>query len=361
MRRSDPLIVGGGPAGSAAAITLARSGAKPLIIERQQETGDALCGGFLSWRTLETLGRLGIANPGGHRVTALRLLAGPARAEARLPRAAIGISRRALDTQLLAEAAKAGAKIERGLAVRALDDESGLHLSDGAVLRADSLFLATGKHDLRGVARARAAADPTLGLRLRMAAHPSLTRLVGESIELHLFERGYCGLALQEDGSANLCMAVKKSKLTEAGGQPEALLQTLATDHPALAERLGHADHQAFDAIGAVPYGWQTWETRSGLFRLGDQAAVIPSLAGEGNGIALASGIMAAQAWLADGPEAACAYQSRLARAAHRPVSLATRLWQLAERPTTALWGTRLIALLPFVAARLAAQTRIDT
>ena len=54
------LIVGGGPAGTAAAITLARAGERPLLIERSCETGDALCGGFLSWRTLETLAKLGV-------------------------------------------------------------------------------------------------------------------------------------------------------------------------------------------------------------------------------------------------------------------------------------------------------------
>ncbi len=57
---SRPLIVGGGPAGTAAAIALALGGERPLLLERQREVGDALCGGFLSWRTLEALARLGV-------------------------------------------------------------------------------------------------------------------------------------------------------------------------------------------------------------------------------------------------------------------------------------------------------------
>jgi menaquinone-9 beta-reductase len=78
MRRSHPIIIGAGPAGAAAAIMLARGGAKPLILERQRETGDALCGGFLSWRTLNTLQILGVdpATLGSHAVTRLRLFAG---------------------------------------------------------------------------------------------------------------------------------------------------------------------------------------------------------------------------------------------------------------------------------------------
>ncbi|HKX35436.1 MAG TPA: FAD-dependent monooxygenase, partial [Rhizorhapis sp.] len=62
MCRTDPLIIGGGPAGAAAAIHLLCAGAQPTIIERQKETGDALCGGFLSWRTLQRLERLGFSS-----------------------------------------------------------------------------------------------------------------------------------------------------------------------------------------------------------------------------------------------------------------------------------------------------------
>ena len=60
MRRTPALIVGGGLAGAATAIGLARAGLPHLLVERSRETGDAICGGFLSWRTLETLGGLGI-------------------------------------------------------------------------------------------------------------------------------------------------------------------------------------------------------------------------------------------------------------------------------------------------------------
>ena len=104
------LIVGGGPAGAAAAITLARAGARPLLIERSRETSDAICGGFLSWRTLETLAKLGVEadalNPAP--TARVRLFAGGQRAAAPLPRPARSVSRRKLDKVLLAAAARAG-------------------------------------------------------------------------------------------------------------------------------------------------------------------------------------------------------------------------------------------------------------
>jgi menaquinone-9 beta-reductase len=78
MRFKNPLIIGGGPAGSSAAIMLARGGAKPLILERQAVIGDALCGGFMSWHTLRSLSRLGV-DPGGHPIDRVRVFAGTRR------------------------------------------------------------------------------------------------------------------------------------------------------------------------------------------------------------------------------------------------------------------------------------------
>ncbi len=362
MRLQDPLIIGGGPAGSAAATILARGGAKPFVLERSRETGDALCGGFLSWRTLETLAALGLGKEalGGHSVSELRLFAGKARATAPLPSPAIGLSRHRMDSLLLAQAESSGARIERGVTVRDFEGAARINLADGTVMEAESIFLACGKYDLRGLGRPREDEDITLGLRLKLPPSMALTKLAGGAIELHLFDRGYCGLVLQEDGSGNLCMAVRKSRLGEAGGDPRALFDQLGSESPAFGERIALADSSVIiDAISAIPYGWITSETQTGLFRLGDQAAVIPSLAGEGNGIALASGRIAAETWLSGGAGAALAFQARFARQASRPVGLATRLWHLAEKPALARLGTRLAALAPALAGHLAGQTRI--
>lgn len=341
MRRTPPLIAGGGPAGSAAAIALAMAGERPVIHERQRETGDAICGGFLSWRTLASLARLGVAVP-GHAVDHVRLFAGDATASAPLPGGALGVSRRALDRMMLARADTLGAGIERGVTVKAWS---------GA-----PLFLATGKHELRGLARPRAEGDPTLGLRLRLPPHPGLTRSVGRAIELHLFDRGYAGLVLQEDGSANLCLAARKSRLSEADGDPMNLLRQIGTG--ALGERLGFADwSRPVDAIASVPYGWRATATEPGVWRLGDQAACIPSLAGEGMGIAIASGMAAAQSWARG--EDATTFQRDFARRTRRPVGVAALLWRAAENPRLASLGVRGVDVMPRLAALAARATRI--
>jgi flavin-dependent dehydrogenase len=362
VRRTPALIVGGGPAGAVAALMLARARAPHLLVERTSETGDALCGGFLSWRTLETLEAIGIPRDSLNRddIQRLRVFAGRHIAEARLPKPALAVSRRRLDTILLDHAIDAGGAVERGVAVRGGQGLT-VHLADESAIAADALFLATGKHDLRGLARpVERDGDPALGLRVRLGPCGALDRLVGATIELHLFDRGYAGLARQEDGTVNCCMAVHRSRLSEAGS-PDALLDALAVESPRLGERLALRDGgAAIDAIANVPYGWRARDTAPGLFRLGDQAACIPSLAGEGMGIAIESGLRAATAYLRDGPEAAIGYQQRLTAGLARPFAIAGAIRRAAERPIWATALTGAVRLAPQLARIAAHLTRIN-
>ncbi|WP_380783177.1 NAD(P)/FAD-dependent oxidoreductase [Sphingomonas sp. R86520] len=345
MRRTPALIVGGGLAGAATAIGLARAGLPHLLVERSRETGDAICGGFLSWRTLETLAGLGIdpdtLNP--DRVTRARIFAGNRRADAALPHPAVSVTRHRLDTVLLDHAERLGTPVERGVTVREIDGRT-VRTADGATFAPDALFLASGKHDVRGMARPEDARgpDPTLGIRVRIAPSPPLARSLSGGIELHLFDRGYAGLAMQEDGTANLCLAVHRSRL-QAAGSPAQLLALLGREMPALGEWIALIDGNApIDAIANVPYGWRQRTGVEGVFRLGDQAGVIPSLAGEGMGIALASGVAAANAYAQGGPAAASAWQETFARRLARPIGIASLVRRAAESEHAA-W------LLPFM------------
>lgn len=354
MRRIDTLILGGGPAGSAAAITLARAGQRPLLIERQRETGDALCGGFLSWHSLAMVERLGVEKLRGATIGRVRLLTAGGMAEAPLPRPALGLSRRQLDSALLCHAEALGVRVERGVHAREIDGRT--IRADGQGFAAERLLLATGKHDVRGVGRPRGG-DPMLGLRVRLGPDAALTRMIEGTIELHLFDRGYAGLAPHEADGANLCLAVRKSRLGEAGGA-RALLDAIAREVPPLGDRLAWlAGDAGIDAIGAVPYGWRATGTIDGVYRLGDQCGVIPSLAGEGMGIALASGMAAGDAIMrgVDAP----GYQRAFARRTRRPIAIAGAIMSAAERPLSASVLVRLTRIAPGLATLLARATRV--
>jgi hypothetical protein len=137
----------------------------------------------------------------------------------------------------------------------------------------------------------------------------------------------------------------------------------MRADNAMLAERLDGAQ-ACWDrplAIFSIPYGYvrrngdgagadQPW-------RLGDQAAVIPSFAGDGMSIALHSACLAATHYMRG--ETAAAYQRRMARDVGTAVRAATLLSQLSVHgPGRVLigWGA---SRLPKIMASVAALTRV--
>lgn len=364
MRRAAALIAGGGPAGAAAAILLARGGAMPVVIERNRAAQDVVCGGFVGGDAIALLRRLGVdpAALGARPIRRARLIAGERMIEADLPFVAAGLSRRSLDAALLTQAEAQGAMIERGLAIRRIDPATRrLQLSDETVIGGDALFLATGKHDARGMARPVSPEnDPALGLRIRLEpARPGAAAL-DDIIELHLFRDGYAGLLRLEDGSVNLCLSVAQSRLKAAEGRPARLIEDLAQEAPRLAERFTAATAgSAWSSVARVPYGWRARRGEPGLFRLGDQAAVIASLAGDGIAIALASAARAARCYLHGGAEAAITFQPDFAAQARRPVGLANLLMHWGGTPWIAGPLLSLFARAPGLIRQAAAMTRI--
>ncbi|MET0248647.1 MAG: FAD-dependent monooxygenase [Sphingobium sp.] len=356
-----PLIIGGGPAGAAAAIMLARSGMAPVIVERSCQPADVICGGFLSWNSVALLQRCGV-DPlalGGYPIDRARLFSGRRMAELPLPAGSVGLSRGRLDAALLDGAVQAGAQLRRGVTVRALEDGV-VRYADGTSETPDRLILATGKHDLRGAARTVASHDPAIGLRWRFRLEEGQAWALGSAIELHLFAGGYAGLVMQEEGMANLCLAVRRSAFLAAGRRPAALLRTLSNEAPVLADRLGGGEFDAerAQAIANIPYGWRAGGIAGNTYRVGDQIGVIPSLAGEGVAIALATGMAAADAVVAG--YAPQAYQARCSGRLARPIRSAVMLWTLAERPLLARLALPVLNVAPGLGTALMRMTRVN-
>lgn len=358
MRRAAALIVGGGPAGSAAAIALARAGVRPLLIERSVGDRDVVCGGFLGWDALAALQRLGVdvAALGARPIRRLRLVARRHIVESRLPFAAAGLSRRRLDATLLAQAEQAGATLLRGRAVRAIEGRCA-RLDDDEEMEGEAIFLATGKHELRGAARDIGAKPGAVGLRNSLVASAELQGALAGTIELHGFEGGYAGLLVQEDESVNLCLSISRERMA-AAGSPEAVLAEVAAEAPLLADRISGSIAGEWDAIAGVPYGWRARSTDAGCFRIGDQAAVIASLAGDGIAVALTSGQAAAGAYLAGGAAAAQDYQRAFARRAKAPLAIADLCRRAVERRSSRNL-VMMLARIPGLAAAAARLTRI--
>lgn len=353
---SRAVIIGGGLAGGAAAAELARRGRAPLLFEREARAHDKVCGEFLSVEAGRQLAALGLdtARLGGAPIDRVRFHAGRHQAEARLPFLATGVTRRSLDAALLAHAAVAGAEVRRDTAVRRI--AQGRAVTAAGESDPGPILLATGKHDLRGERRDAAGTITGLIGFKQFFRSPSLARRLSATVEVTAFAGGYAGLQLVENSQLNLCLVIDGERYRELGGSWPALLASLWRE-PGLAPL---ADAEAVLAkplaISAIPYGYLS-PPGSDHWRLGDQAAVIPSFCGDGMAIAVHSGRLAA-AMLAGGATAA-QFQARLRRDVGRQVRLATLLQRIGTAPAGRFALAMGLGAVPALLTELARWTRI--
>jgi flavin-dependent dehydrogenase len=313
----EVLILGGGVAGCAAAIALARKGRSVTLIEREPAPRHKVCGEFLSGEALEDLHALcmDVASLGAVPIDNVRLAAARRAAEAPLPFPAASLTRKALDTALIEAAITAGVRMERGRSVQSLERTSGnlwqATLDDGTTREAPTVFLATGKHDLRGHKRPE---DPHRWVAFKMYFRlaPAQTAELARASELMLYPGCYGGIQPVEDGLANLCCVVQQRYLPRGGHRWQNFLAQMQQDCPHLARRLAGAEPMLDKpiAITHIPYGYLRRTTEDGLYCIGDQAAVIPSFTGDGISIALHTARCAVAACLAAEP--APVFQAKL-------------------------------------------------
>jgi len=325
------LVIGGGLAGAAAATWLARAGKPVRLWERERHATHKICGEFLSWEAQRWLADLGLDLDmlGAVPISRVRLAAAGSVVEGPLGFTAKSVTRHRLDAALLALAEAAGADVRRGVSARALAADGSVSGSHGAIAPA-ALFVATGKHNLRGLIRDGAGTiDHLLGFKAYFRLAPAERAELANHVELILFKGGYAGFQMVERDTANLCFLVPAERYRAADGDFATLVEGLSAEIPLLRKRLQGAV-MLLDkplAISGVPYGFLLANDPSaqpGLWRLGDQAAVIPSFTGDGMSLALHSARLATRAYLlGQSPQA---YLRQLRKDVGRPVRVATFL-----------------------------------
>ena len=135
---------------------------------------------------------------------------------------------------------------------------------------------------------------------------PGQEAALGRRIELFLHPHGYAGLQPIDTGMANLCFVMGLSAFQTVGASFAAALAHLRQLIPTLDERLRGAIPLWMSpaSVAGLPYGYvcRATDCAEGLYRVGDQLAVIPSFTGEGIAIALRTARLAAEAIMAGVP-----------------------------------------------------------
>lgn len=357
----DAVVVGAGPAGSAAATVLARRGRSVLLLEKDVFPRDKVCGEFLSadaLPSLETIGARGtIEGATAERMTrgALHLASGRA-VSFRLPAPALGISRRRLDDLLARFARDAGADVRFGVRVLETEPEREagfrVRFADRDAeheARANAVIGAWGRWDALDRALER-------GFTGRAARFFGWSRdfggrtgsLEGE-VRLYLFPGGYCGLSRVEGGTVNLAGVVSEDAWKRAGGGWPAVVAGARAANPALDRDLAPLEKGPIGFLGTGPvFFTKKPPTERGILMAGDAAGVIDPFSGEGQAAALASGILAAEtaerllAGALSRESCAAAYESAWRRAFGRRFAWSAAFRRLMFHPRAGAFAERL-------------------
>ena len=334
MSRVDAVVVGAGPAGAAAAITLARAGRDVVMVDKARFPRDKICGDGLTTGALRLLEGLGLdpASVPSWQAVEDVVVRGPAGHQVSFPLphgrgTYAAVARRTeLDAALVNRARAAGVTVREG------------HGCTGAAEHADRVVVDVEGPDGPGAIEApyAVAAD---GMWSPVRKHLGLAT-PGYRGEWHAFRQyftsvgpraadlvvwfepdllpGYAWSFPLPDGRANVGFGIQRggkvARIQDMAGIWRELL-----DRPHIREVLGddatpESPHRAWPIPARIDEAVLTG--RRTLF-VGDAAAATDPLTGEGIGQALLTGILAAEAVLGGpGPGTVTATYRRRARSA---------------------------------------------
>ncbi len=313
----DAVIVGAGPAGSTAAILLARAGWSVAVVEKQRFPRRKVCGECIAASNLPLLDALGIGGDfiatAGPEQRQVALMFGERTVVADLPAApdprhrwGRALGRETLDTLLLDAARGAGAVVLQPWAVQAIDGPAGAHgceiraieSDEKKTLRASLVIAANGSWEPlpsnRETQRIDRRPDDLFAFKANFRGAALADGLLAVLAVL-AFDGGYGGMVVADRRVTTLACCVRRDRLDASRGDApgaragEVVEALLRRECRGVEAALGAAERDgAWLASGPLDPGIRLREDDA-LFRIGNAAGEAHPIIGEGMSMAIQS------------------------------------------------------------------------
>jgi len=301
--RGRALVIGGGPAGTSAAIGLSRCGYEVTLLEQRRDWTGRVCGSFLNSEAVSHLDWLGALDEIKKNSIPVEttMISTPFTKERKVSmngarQAPLALPRQNLEETLLRLASKEGAHISMGERIVDFKHDvlTGEWVVDSQQIeaghstprshRTDLVVLADGRFSI--LKRSKAKKTGWYGWNGQFR---NVDQRPGEQ-SLNFFPGGYVGVLTFSNGESNVCGLIKKTSGKHSSWE-DVFNQSLKA-HPYLRGRLQSAERVSdWKGVGPLPFS-STIQWSPGPFAVGDAAAVGDPFMGEGIGRALGAGPM---------------------------------------------------------------------
>ena len=298
----DIIIIGGGPAGSSAAMLLTKKGYSVALIEKKIFPREVLCGEFISGEVIHFMEENSLLtdflNLKPNTVTSFRFTGSNGKEiSSALTFPAYSLKRSKLDHFLLLNARDNGVCIFQPAEVKALSEFNDgysvpLLTSEGMSSISSKIIVAAyGKQNIldRKLRRQFASNTPMNGIKIHLNKN-CLNNFPMHEIQIYSGSGIYCGLNAVDENTVTVCFLYnrEKHKTTSTG-----MLEKLANENPTFGslisdDFINQLDCNQVYGTGNIYFGTKELTDR-GIFYVGDSAGVIAPLAGDGIGMAVQS------------------------------------------------------------------------